>query len=132
MRHELTVNTTLTATHSLSEREQPHAHIWKVRVCVTGELESGRVLSLPEMKRWLDGILAPLQNTFLNEQPILDEDSRQEPTCENMSRFLFEKMSGALELMPSLAARRVLVAWVQVAVIEHDGSELGNVRFFPD
>lgn len=131
MRHELSVNSTLAATHSLSEREGAHPHLWKIQICVAGLLERGRILSLPEMKRWLDEILAPLQNRHLNGHPALDTDSAAEPTCENLSRYLFDKMSAAVNEAADLQRRSVQVVWVQVAVIENDGIELGNVRFYP-
>ena len=131
MRHELTVHTTLTATHSLSEREHPHPHVWRIQVCVSGPLEKGRVLSLPDMKRWLDEILAPIQNTYLNDNLRLDSDTKREPTCENLCVYIYDHMYFAIDRMPEVAKRRVKVVWVQVAVLEQGGVELGSVRYYP-
>lgn len=129
---ELIANTQFTALHSLHERENLHEHVWKIQVCVVSDrLREGRVISLPELKQEVDSILLPLQNQRLNDHPSLDPASAGEPTCENLSRFIFERMLQFFRSIPADRAHELRLAWVRVSVLESGEFELGSVRYFP-
>ena len=131
MPYELTAQAELMAKHQLVEREELHSHRWRIKACIGGELHNGRVISLPQIKGWIDEIIAPLQNSSLNDNHSLDAETRREPTCENLSRFCFEKLHFALMRNGDPYKRPLEVKWVEVHVTEADGRELGGARYLP-
>lgn len=125
---ELVFRSELHALHSLHEREEFHAHRWIIKVCIASrKLSEGRIVSLPLAKEILDGVLGPLANQELNGNRLLDSETAKEPTCENLSRFVY----GAIEkrLRPTIP-NDASIRWVEVAVVETDGRELGCARYF--
>jgi 6-pyruvoyl-tetrahydropterin synthase len=67
VRTELCLKFEFCASHSLSVREVPHEHLWRVGVHLAGETRAGMILNLPDVRRAFEDVLAPLRNTFLNE-----------------------------------------------------------------
>jgi len=88
MQLELVVILSLNASHALEEREEPHSHRWEIQVGLKGDLKRGRIVSLIEAQAIFQESLSPLTGTFLNDNKYLNQESRQEPTCENLALFL--------------------------------------------
>jgi 6-pyruvoyl-tetrahydropterin synthase len=123
-RMELFLKFKLPATHSLEEREEAHAHVWRIEVGITGPLEDGRVVSMPVLQEALEPEVQKLRGTFLNKNSLLDEASRAYPTCECLAQY-FEK---AFERRLIEAGINVLLTQITIAVDEMDGEETGSVK----
>ena len=126
MTTELFVKLQFSAMHSLEENEAVHPHIWRVLVGLRGEVENGRILSLPLARTLFDEALGQIRNSLLNENLRLNTATRKNPTCENLCEFLFQEFSKVLK---SVAESRSFVHSVEVGVIEEDGVELGFARY---
>jgi 6-pyruvoyl-tetrahydropterin synthase len=125
MQIELVVILSLTASHALHEREEPHSHRWEIQVGLKGDLKQGRIVSLTAAQSRFQQSLVPLDGTFLNNNKFLDSSSRAEPTCENLAVFLkglFEKDLKSLE--PS---GNVQLSFIQVGILE-DSNPLGFAK----
>lgn len=75
--------------------ENLHGHNYKVRVYVSGrELgDGGMLLDFAVLKRYLKEILELLDHKDLNSTPYF---SGLEPSAENISRFIFERLKPML------------------------------------
>ncbi len=93
--------------------ENLHGHNWKVRVYVAArELdESGMVLDFTILKKYLNEVLDYFDHRVVNELP---EFSSNEPSAENIARFVFDRMSAMID------DERVWVS--RVMVWESEGS----------
>ncbi len=97
--YELTIEGDFAAAHNLREYqgecENLHGHNWRVQVQVTArELDRlGMVLDFRELKSALKEVLGELDHRYLNEVPPFD---RQNPTTENICRFVAERLASAL------------------------------------
>jgi len=94
--YHLTVYTHFAAAHNLinyqGDCENLHGHNWKVEVTVSArELDkAGLGIDFKILKRGTKEVLGLLDHKYLNELPPFTEIS---PSSENLSRFLFEKLS---------------------------------------
>ncbi len=72
-----------------------HGHNWTVvlRVVADSLDEIGMAFDFRELKKILDGIIAQLDHTYLNDNPILEGIN---PTAENLARKIFELVAGQL------------------------------------
>jgi len=72
-----------------------HGHNWKVRVGILcSDLdEIGMALDYGIIKSILGSVLDTLDHEYLNEVPALNG---QNPTSENLSRFIYEEMQKGL------------------------------------
>ncbi len=77
------------------QREETHAHVWRVRVSVRGgRLDSdGLLCDFHELEARLDAVLAGLRDRDLNETPPFD---RVNPTAENVARHVAETLAATL------------------------------------
>lgn len=113
--YELKVVTQFAAAHRLDnfygKCEALHGHNWKVEIFVTATSldEAGLVLDFGKIKSQAKEILDEIDHTFLNELPAFQN---QNPSSENLARYLFERLSSALN------DQRVTVS--RVAVWESD------------
>ncbi len=88
------------AAHRLREYngecEKLHGHNWRVRVTVESERVDhlGMVIDFRELKRLLGEVLEKMDHAYLNE---LEMFSDRNPTTENLSKFVYEELSGRLE-----------------------------------
>lgn len=125
MQLELVVTLSLTASHSLEEREAPHEHLWDIQVGLKGNLNDGRVVSLTEAKSLFQKMILPLSGTFLNDNKYLNDSCQRHPTCENLAAYffeLFQKVLGDLNKTPPPT-----LSFVQVGVWEESG-QLGFAK----
>ena len=87
------------AAHNLKDFrgkcENLHGHNWKVEVVLRGEsLESNGILvDFGEVKAATRQALEEVDHKYLNELPFFSQNN---PSSENVARFLFEKLSAKL------------------------------------
>ena len=98
--YKLMVNASFAAAHQLrgyaGKCESLHGHNWRVQLYVTAEQlnEIGLALDFTDMKKCLHNILQTLDHTNLNTlAPFQD----QNPSSENIARYIFEKASEELK-----------------------------------
>ncbi len=97
--YELKITTQFAAAHRLDnfygKCEALHGHNWKVEVYLLGEQldEAGLLKDFGVIKARTNEILQEVDHKFLNELPAF---SHQNPSSENLARYLFERLSAAL------------------------------------
>ncbi|MFQ3597012.1 MAG: 6-carboxytetrahydropterin synthase [Chloroherpetonaceae bacterium] len=128
MTTELLLKFEFLASHSLSVREEPHAHLWRMEVVLLGEPREGMIVNLPEVRTAFETVIASLSNTFLNENPLLDAMAKAAPTCETLCAFFFRSIEGVLNRRFLLQNPTLKLKSVQVAICEPDGFEWGAAR----
>lgn len=96
---ELIVDSEFSAAHNLRNYkgacENLHGHNWKVRIVLESEglNELGMVMDFKDIKEITDKIILKYDHKYLNE---LDEFIVINPTTENISRLLFQKIHDEL------------------------------------
>ena len=75
--------------------ENPHGHNYRVRVYVSGTQldEGGMLIDFSILKGHLKNVLSALDHHDLNTTPYFKE---QEPSAENISRFIFDSLKKML------------------------------------
>ncbi len=97
--YELKIVTDFAAAHRLNnfngKCESLHGHNWKVEVYLLGDRlnEAGLVQDFGVVKAKTREVLAELDHQYLNELPAF---SQQNPSSENLARYLYERLSAAL------------------------------------
>jgi 6-pyruvoyltetrahydropterin/6-carboxytetrahydropterin synthase len=97
--YELKIITDFSAAHRLEnfygKCESLHGHNWKVEVFLLGDRldEAGLVKDFGEVKDKAREVLAELDHKFLNELPAFRQ---QNPSSENLARYLFERLGSVL------------------------------------
>ncbi len=115
--YELKIVTDFAAAHRLNnfygKCESLHGHNWKVEVFLRGDHldEVGLVKDFGVVKAKTREVMAELDHQYLNDLPAF---SQQNPSSENLARYLYERLSKALN------DGRVLVC--RVSVWESDTS----------
>ena len=98
------------AAHSLREYqgdcERLHGHNYRVEVSVeSADLgPAGIVMDFRDLKGLLKGVLDGLDHHYLNE---LDPFTRVNPSAENIARYIFDTLWGAVE--PPVVLKEVTV-----------------------
>jgi len=96
---EVKVISSFAAAHNLKDFrgkcENLHGHNWKVEVVLRGKsLESNGILvDFGEVKAATREALEEVDHKYLNELPFFSQNN---PSSENVARFLFEKLSAKL------------------------------------
>jgi 6-pyruvoyltetrahydropterin/6-carboxytetrahydropterin synthase len=97
--YELKVITQFAAAHRLEnfygKCEALHGHNWKVEVFIQGERldEAGLLLDFGVVKAQARQVLEEIDHKYLNELPAF---RHQNPSSENLARYLFERLAAAL------------------------------------
>lgn len=97
--YELKVVTQFAAAHRLEnfygKCEALHGHNWKVEVFLAGaELdEAGLLMDFGQIKARTNALLEEIDHKYLNE---LEAFREQNPSSENLARYLFERLAAAL------------------------------------
>ncbi len=128
MTTELLLKFEFLASHSLSVREEPHLHLWRLEVVLLGEPREGMIANLPEVRTAFETVIASLSNTFLNENPLLDATAKASPTCETLCAYFFRSIEGILNRQFLLQNPTLKLKSVQVAICEPNGFEWGAAR----
>ena len=97
--YELKIITQFAAAHQIrgieGGCERLHGHNWKVEVFVSGDKldENGLLIDFREIKDKTEALMEELDHKFLNElEPFITIN----PSSENISRHLYEVLSGQL------------------------------------
>jgi 6-pyruvoyl-tetrahydropterin synthase len=128
MKTELFLRFEFPASHSLSVREEPHPHLWRVAVCLGGEPQNGMIISLPDLRAVFEQIMSPLKNSFLNDNQTLDRVAQESPTCETLAAFFFAAFERVLQNQFTVKNPTVALHSVEVALCEPDGFEWGSAK----
>lgn len=85
----------------------PHAHDYACDVTVRGPIddETGMLIDLGMLDRTLDReVRARFHGKSISVQLPEFADGKLIPTCENLARFIFQRLAGALEGSATLAS----------------------------
>ncbi|MCX5892155.1 MAG: 6-carboxytetrahydropterin synthase QueD [Deltaproteobacteria bacterium] len=94
--YELKIITQFAAAHRLEnfygKCESLHGHNWKVEVFLAGEQldEAGLLVDFGVIKARTNALLEEIDHKYLNE---LEAFREQNPSSENLARYLFERLS---------------------------------------
>ena len=97
--YELKIITQFAAAHRLEnfygKCEALHGHNWKVEVLLAGERldEAGLHMDFGQIKARTNALLEEIDHKYLNE---LEAFREQNPSSENLARYLFERLATAL------------------------------------
>ena len=97
--YRLMIKTSFAAAHNLinyqGDCENLHGHNWRVEVVVTAkELDkAGLGIDFKILKKQTNSLLDELDHKYLNDLTPFKNDS---PSSENISRYLFERLSETL------------------------------------
>jgi 6-pyruvoyltetrahydropterin/6-carboxytetrahydropterin synthase len=97
--YELKIITSFSAAHRLEnfygKCEALHGHNWKVEVFIQGEKldEAGLLQDFGVVKARTRELLEEIDHKYLNELPAF---RNQNPSSENLARFLFERLAAVL------------------------------------
>lgn len=110
MSYQLSVTTSFRAEHALvlkGQSEPVHAHQWQVTAVVSGNDldDDGLLWDFHDLKSSMRDIVAPLENTNLNQVPPFDTDN---PSAELVARHIARCM--ATRLPPGLALESLSVS----------------------
>jgi len=93
---EIKVTGSFAAAHNLKgfrgKCENLHGHNWKVEIVLRGKSldKSGILIDFAEVKAAAREALEELDHVYLNELPYFSENN---PSSENIARFIFERLS---------------------------------------
>ena len=95
---EITVEDSFAAGHALrnyrGKCENLHGHNYKVRITLVGErLENGLLFDFKDVKSVLGEIIDRLDHQYLND---LEPFREQNPSAENMAKYLYDEASARL------------------------------------
>jgi 6-pyruvoyltetrahydropterin/6-carboxytetrahydropterin synthase len=97
--YELKIITQFAAAHRLEnfngKCEALHGHNWKVEVFLAGEQldEAGLLVDFGLIKARTNALLEEIDHKYLNE---LEAFREQNPSSENLARYLFERLSATM------------------------------------
>jgi 6-pyruvoyltetrahydropterin/6-carboxytetrahydropterin synthase len=97
--YELKVITQFSAAHRLEnfygKCEALHGHNWKVEVFLAGDRldDAGLLVDFGVVKAHAREVLEEIDHKYLNELAAFKE---QNPSSENLARYLFERLSAVL------------------------------------
>jgi 6-pyruvoyltetrahydropterin/6-carboxytetrahydropterin synthase len=97
--YELKIITQFAAAHRLEnfygKCEALHGHNWKVEVLLAGEGldKAGLLMDFGVVKAKTREVLEEIDHKYLNELPAFKE---QNPSSENLARYLFQRLSATL------------------------------------
>jgi 6-pyruvoyltetrahydropterin/6-carboxytetrahydropterin synthase len=98
--YEIKIVTDFSAAHNLrnfrGKCENLHGHNWKVEVVLRGRQldDSGVLIDFKEVKEATREILKEVDHHYLNDLPFFSEHN---PSSENISRYLFERLAQRLD-----------------------------------
>jgi len=98
--YEIKIVTSFSAAHRLEnfygKCESLHGHNWKVEVFLVGEKldEAGLLQDFSAVKARTRELLEEIDHKYLNELPAF---SQQNPSSENLARYLFQRLAAVLD-----------------------------------
>jgi len=109
--YEVKIVTQFAAAHRLDnfygKCEALHGHNWKVEVFLEGDRldGAGLLMDFGQVKARTHELLEEIDHKYLNELPAFQH---QNPSSENLARYLFERLAAALN-QDGVKVRRVSV-----------------------
>ena len=99
--------------------ENPHGHNYRVKVYVSGKNldKGGMLIDFSVLKKHLKSVLETLDHHDLNSTPYFKE---QEPSAENISRYIFDSL------------KTLLPAGIRMAGVEVFETEKNSVLYQED
>ncbi|MCL6638358.1 MAG: 6-carboxytetrahydropterin synthase QueD [Firmicutes bacterium] len=100
--YELSVRTRFAAAHFLRDYSgscsRLHGHTWSVEVLIGGKAldHKGMVLDFKEVKDALKKIVGELDHQNLNELDAFKGSGENNPTAENLARYIFSRLKREL------------------------------------
>ncbi|MBM4294038.1 MAG: 6-carboxytetrahydropterin synthase QueD [Deltaproteobacteria bacterium] len=97
--YELKIITQFAAAHRLDnfygKCEALHGHNWKVEVFIQGDRldDAGLLMDFGVVKAQARQVLEEIDHKYLNELPAF---RHQNPSSENLARYLFERLAATL------------------------------------
>jgi 6-pyruvoyl-tetrahydropterin synthase len=128
MRSQLILHFEFIASHSLSVRETPHDHRWRLKTVIQGEPQNGMILNMVEVRSAFQTCIAPLAQTYLNDNDRLSPAAQQTPTCESLAAHFFDQFTAVLTDRFCPGNPTVRLQAIEVELYEPDGQEWGSVR----
>jgi len=110
--YELTVIVDFEAAHRIHDYpgkcNRLHGHNWSIEVNVIGyELnELGMLIDFKELKEEVNQVIAQLDHVYLNELKAFQD---QNPTAENIARYIYEELSNRPTFTKAIAIRSIKV-----------------------
>jgi 6-pyruvoyl-tetrahydropterin synthase len=128
MRSQLILHFEFIASHSLSVRETPHDHRWRLKTVIQGEPQNGMILNMVEVRSAFQTCIAPLANSYLNDNDRLSLAAQQTPTCESLAAHFFGQFTTVLTDRFCPGNPTIKLQAIEVELYEPDGHEWGSVR----
>ncbi len=106
--YEITVTSHFSGAHRLrylqGKCEELHGHNWKVEVTVASPRlnHEGIVIDFKILKQKVEKVLKTLDHTFLNDLPFFSDE---EPSSENIARYIFNQLKRELKGGPATLKR---------------------------
>ncbi|MFX4260681.1 6-carboxytetrahydropterin synthase QueD [Pelotomaculum propionicicum] len=98
--YEITVRTRFAAAHYLKDYDGPcarlHGHTWHIEATFRGNMldSKGMLLDFGEVKRKIKAIVDELDHNTLNEVEPFCGSSENNPTVENLARYIYYRLKG--------------------------------------
>lgn len=128
MRSQLILNFEFIAAHSLSIRETPHSHLWRIKTVIQGDVQNGMILNMVEVRQVFRLCIDPLANTYLNDNDHLCLAAQKTPTCESLAAHFFDQFGALLKERFCPSNPTVILRAIEVELYEPNGHEWGSVR----
>jgi 6-pyruvoyl-tetrahydropterin synthase len=128
MQSELILKFEFEASHSLENYEEPHFHLWKLEIAVGGQVVSGKIVDMMEVRNQVERIIDELKATYLNENPSVGDAVRKAPTCETLGQFFSVRLRDVLDNEFSEENPSIHLISVMVTICTMDATEIGGVR----
>jgi 6-pyruvoyl-tetrahydropterin synthase len=125
---ELILSFMFRASHTLSGYETPHFHYWTLQLAVSGQISNGMIVDMTLLRSKVLGLIAPLEDKYLNDASSLDAATRAAPTCETLSAYFSERLRELLLRDFAAANPSIALEWTAIAIHEEDKTEMGRVR----
>ena len=128
MKTKLILNFEFIASHSLSVRETPHNHLWRIQAVIGGKPQSGMILNMVDVRQHFKQAIDHLANCHLNTHPLLPRETTENPTCETLAAYFFGVFSHILNHDFLAGNPSVHLTAIEVELYEPNGHEWGSAR----
>jgi 6-pyruvoyl-tetrahydropterin synthase len=128
MKTELILGFNFEASHSLSDYEQPHLHLWRLECTFSGKPIDGRILDMVQTRARIETLLESVSLTYLNENQNLTPEARRFPTCETLTHYFKLHLEQMVLTEFCKINSTIQLRSISVSIGELNGLQLGSVR----